>query len=304
MAWLNGVDPESPLGKYGRELAKQYDGILDLYVQGLNAAMENYAHAENTTGEGGVMNDLKGYSEQQVKNWNSSKRIVVYESDTQFVAFISKAKADATYNQKMYFGAITHDFAADIKASTGIDVENYNLSLSASEIRKIFKSHGSEKTEALRGQRAVTEADIIKIPSVVKGATKISLCGYYNGKPMIEFVKQDNNERYTVRAVVSDKRLDLFVQTSFIGVKKGSLATPTGEQAPINTPEANSGTTSFNTSISDFSENINTSNEKRLEQSRDADYLSALPDRAQNPPCISARNVIHWEHIKTQEENL
>ena len=31
------------------------------------------------------------------------------------------------------------------------------------------------------------------------------------------------NERYTVRAVVSNKRLDLFVQTSFIGVKKEAL---------------------------------------------------------------------------------
>ena len=40
------------------------------------------------------------------------------------------------------------------------------------------------------------------------------------------------------------------------------------------------------------------------QRERAAAEKSALPDRTQNPPCISARNVIHWEHIKTQEENL
>lgn len=40
--------------------------------------------------------------------------------------------------------------------------------------------------------------------------------------------------------------MDLFVQTTYVNIKKGKLATPTGEQAPINTPEANSSTVSNN----------------------------------------------------------
>ena len=43
-------------------------------------------------------------------------------------------------------------------------------------------------------------------------------------------------------AVISDKHLDLFVQTMYAGKKKGNLSTPTDEQASVNTPEANSGT--------------------------------------------------------------
>ena len=55
-----------------------------------------------------------------------------------------------------------------------------------------------------------------------------------------------------VVAVVSDKRLDLFVQTVYVNVKKGNLSTPIGDQAPINTPEASSGTVSnFNASQPD-----------------------------------------------------
>lgn len=48
----------------------------------------------------------------------------------------------------------------------------------------------------------------------------------------------------------------MFVQTVYTNVKKGNLATPTGEQAPINTPEANSSTVS-NNSIRKSSRNVN-----------------------------------------------
>ncbi len=53
--------------------------------------------------------------------------------------------------------------------------------------------------------------------------------------------------KMTVVAVVSDKHLDLFVQTAYVGIKKGNLATPIDEQASINTPEASHGTVSNKT---------------------------------------------------------
>ena len=131
-----------------------------------------------------------------------------------------------------------------IKLKTGIDVEGFNCSLSANEVRKIFKDHGDPNAEMLRGQRSVTEDDIVNIPIVIQSPSDISLSQkLYNGKPVINFVKNMDGKT-TVSAVVSDKHLDLFVQTAFVGIKKGNLATPTGEQAPINTPEASNGTVS------------------------------------------------------------
>ena len=41
MNWLKGVDPESALGKYGREIAEKYDEALDLYVKGVRSAIDN-----------------------------------------------------------------------------------------------------------------------------------------------------------------------------------------------------------------------------------------------------------------------
>ena len=146
----------------------------------------------------------------------------------------------------MYFGAIPSDLADEIFDRTGIRVEGYNCSISAYEVRKILKDHGDKSKEAFRGQRAITEDDFVNIPSVIQSPLDISKSSsMYNGKPAIIF-KGNSNGQMTVVAVVSDKRLDLFVQTAYVGIKNRNLATPIGEQAPINTPEANNGTVSKN----------------------------------------------------------
>ena len=65
------------------------------------------------------------------------------------------------------------------------------------------------------------------------------------GKPVINMSKNLNG-KLNIAAVVSDKHLDLFVQTAFVGNKKGNLVTPIAEQAAINTPKASSDTVSNN----------------------------------------------------------
>lgn len=199
---------------------------------------------------------LRGYTEQQKKNWESSKRIVIYDNQEQLSQFISDSIADKTMDKKMYFGAIPADLASRIKSDTGVNVENFNLSLGSYEVRKILKDHGNAAKEAARGQRAIVADDFGHITDIVLNPTEITLSNQdYMGKPAIIF-SGDHNGRMNVVAVVSDKRLDLFVQTVYTNVKKGNLATPTGEQAPINTPEANSSTVS-NDSIRKSSRNVN-----------------------------------------------
>ena len=110
-----------------------------------------------------------------------------------------------------------------INSNTDLDVENYNCSLSANEMRKIFKDHGIEEKEALRGQRAVTDDDIVRIPKVIQSPESITLSPKpYNGKPVIDFTKNIEG-KMTVSAVVSDKHLDLFIQTAYVGIKKETL---------------------------------------------------------------------------------
>ena len=209
-----------------------------------------------------ITNNLRGYSQHQIDNWKNSKSIVIYESETQFRSFVEDAISNRQFNKKIYLGAITKEFASLIKEKTNIDVENFNCSLSTSEIRKIFKDHGVEEKEILRGQRAVTVDDVLKVREVLQNPEEISLSPTkYNGKPAIHFVKNIDG-KYTVTAIVSDKHLDLFVQTLYIGIKKRNLSTPIAEQAAINTPKASSGTVS-NDSISNKDKNVNTLFSKR-----------------------------------------
>lgn len=181
---------------------------------------------------------FKKYSEKQIENWSESKRITICDTFEKIKKVVNDAISNKN-NKKAYFGAVTSNLAKRIENETGINVENYNCSLGSNEIRKIFKDHGDEKTESPRGQRAITVNDVFEIPNVIKNADTINRSATdYEGKPAIEFRKNIDGSLVTVIGVVSDKHLDLFVQTEYAGAKKGNLVTPTGVQAPVFTPEA------------------------------------------------------------------
>lgn len=228
-----------------------------MWDDALAEAVRNRANKNAAENGDGAKYSLRSYSEQQLRNWENSKRIAVYSSEAQLREFIKDARAGRIGGRKMYFGMVPQNLAQKIMSETGINVDGYNCSLSAYEIQKIFKDHGNAATERLRGQRAVTEDDVAAIPEILQDADTIVLSDKkYNGKPAIQFTKNGNG-RVNLVAVVSDKHLDLFVQTMYAGIKKGNLATPTGEQAPINTPEASRSTVS-NNNIRSSSENSNT----------------------------------------------
>lgn len=253
-----GVDPDSDIGRVMKRAIQDNETVAQAWAEAVVEAGENYQlqDGQKNNARAGERYSLRGYTEQQKKNWESSKRIVIYDNQEQLSQFISDSIADKTMDKKMYFGAIPADLASRIKSDTGVNVENFNLSLGSYEVRKILKDHGNAAKEAARGQRAIVADDFGHITDIVLNPTEITLSNQdYMGKPAIIF-SGDHNGRMNVVAVVSDKRLDLFVQTVYTNVKKGNLATPTGEQAPINTPEANSSTVS-NNSIRKSSRNVN-----------------------------------------------
>ena len=165
----------------------------------------------------------------------------------------------------------------EIESSTGLNIEGFNCSISAYEIRKIVKDHGNQEKEALRGQKEITETDFLRIPKAIASPRNIYRSSKdYEGKPVIVF-EQGTNEKIHVVGVVSDKHLDLFVQTAYMTIKKGDLSTPSAEQAANNTPEANRGTISIN-SIRKTNANVNVLNSgnisKNKEQAQYADNVN------------------------------
>ena len=188
---------------------------------------------------------LNVYSEQQKENWNRSKKIIVYENAEQLKNFVEKAKSDKNYVSKIYFGTVGGLLAEEIMNETGYDFQGKNVTLRADNVRKIFKDHGAESTEAPRGQRPITADDFGKIPEVIGNPDSISESDYF-GRPAAEFKKTIDNSRITVFAVDSGgSSLDLYVQTMYAGRKKGSIADTANASALTQTPVAPAGTASF-----------------------------------------------------------
>ena len=261
-----GLHPDSEIAQYAKKTIQQVDGLVQMWADMAVDAAENYQSKgeRNSDIPHGVKYDLREYTEQQKRNWSASKRIEIFDNQQQLLKFIRNSIDNKTMDKKMYFGAIPSDLAARIKADAGVDVENHNLSLGSYEVRKILKDHGNETAEALRGQRAIVADDFAHIVDIVLNPLAISLSeNTYMGKPAIVFTGEYNG-RMNVVAVVSDKRLDLFVQTVYVNVKKGNLSTPIGDQAPINTPEASSGTVS--------NSNVSQPDEKIKQKNSDRDY--------------------------------
>lgn len=139
------------------EDAKALEEFKNLWENALKAAVNNHAEISNAkentdTQNNGVKYSLKEYTEHQKENWKDSKQIIVYENENQLRNFIQKS-LDGEYlsvKKKMYFGAISTDLAERIFNETGVDAENYNITISSNEIRKILlNSHGDEKKKTL-----------------------------------------------------------------------------------------------------------------------------------------------------------
>ena len=239
--------------------------ILAMFNKALESSQNN-----NTAESSSAKYALKEYSQHQINNWKNSKRIVVYESQNQLQQFIDDAMAHKNLSQKMYFGIINDETANFIFQKTNIDVHNYNAVLRADSILKIFDSHGNEIKETQRGQRAISDKDILLLPELFGEIDYAEYQGKYQGmQGSNDFinVKSHLYPSITIGLVVQNKQLDIRVQTMY-ATKKGSNAaaanTVNNQSLPL-TPETDNGNASSNNTVpqSDTAVNNSDMQEKR-----------------------------------------
>lgn len=180
---------------------------------------------------------LQSYGKQELKNWEMSKKIIVYQNPSQFHAFLEDALQHRIPAPKMYFWKMNHIISDYIKNAFNIESHNYNRVLRADEVEKIIKNHGDEKIEDLRGQTRIQKEDFRYIPYILSTPDTIEMTGYFENKPVLRFTKGV----HSLSAVI---------------LKKRSLATAIDEQASIDTSETAGGTALFN-SINENSKNNN-----------------------------------------------
>ena len=85
---------------------------------------------------------------------------------TELVEFAINSKN--TVNKKVSINIVDELEATILKAKTGFDLLGFKRIIDKSSINHAIKEHGNAKTEASRGQIAITKKDFELIPQIVK----------------------------------------------------------------------------------------------------------------------------------------
>ena len=109
-----------------------------------------------------------------------------------FQTAISNSGGNAVYSD---FAVIDGKTAGIVKAETGIDISGWKHSIGEADIRHILKKHGNEKTENSRGQRAVTQQDIEKLPEILSDFDDMQYSG----------TNEFGNETFLVKKRIDDE---------------------------------------------------------------------------------------------------
>ena len=236
---------------------KRADHIRKQFLDMLDNASENLyggVEAENNT-----KYSLDSYNKKQIDSFKNSKKIELYHSKEQLQKFVNDARQHKNLNKKMYFGVISNEMAEYIKNETGVDVKGYNVALRADNILKIFNSHGNETFELSRGQRAITDEDILKLPQLLNNIDYAEYAGKYNGMQNSnnDFInlKSSKDDTITIGAFKQKKYLDLRIHTMY-AKNKGNSDDTANAKALASTSETSVGNVSFNSSISKYSDNV------------------------------------------------
>lgn len=236
--------------KRADHIRKQFLNMLDNASENLYGGVE----AENNT-----KYSLDSYNKKQIDSFKNSNKIELYHSKEQLQKFVNGARQHKNLNKKMYFGVISNEMAEYIKNETGVDVKGYNVALRADNILKIFNSHGNETFELSRGQRAITDEDILKLPQLLNNIDYAEYAGKYNGMQNSnnDFInlKSSKDDTITIGAFKQKKYLDLRIHTMY-AKNKGNNDDTANAKALASTSETSVGNVSFNSSISKYSDNV------------------------------------------------
>lgn len=256
--------------KRANHIRKQFLDMLDNASENLYGGVE----AENNT-----KYSLDSYNKKQIDSFKNSNKIELYHSKEQLQKFVNDARQHKNLNKKMYFGVISNEMAEYIKNETGVDVKGYNVALRADNILKIFNSHGNETFELSRGQRAITDEDILKLPQLLNNIDYAEYAGKYNGMQNSnnDFInlKSSKDDTITIGAFKQKKYLDLRIHTMY-AKNKGNNDDTANAKALASTSETSVGNVSFNSSISKYSDNV-----KKFSLDVDSDGNELSPAQAE-----------------------
>lgn len=252
----------------GTLFGKLYNKMQDMLntLKSLFTGVENAHNVMRRVESGEVWQRSRGtlYSGDSAPKFNVSSNKISQ--------FVNVALKNADKNLRLLLGKVSNGEAKAIKDSTGYDVSGFTHVWLSEDVRHIQNRHGV-KTEKVKGQIGLSEADMIEALEAIKSPNRIEKGSpTSNGEPSIRFIKQTGTGEYTVVEVVRQKNKRLAVKTMWKtaseNTKEAATATLRADNSPQYTSKTDSGETasvrkninqssSFNQNISQQSPEVN-----------------------------------------------
>jgi hypothetical protein len=118
---------------------------------------------------------------------------------------------DRAVNAKIKTYSVSDAQAERIKRDAGVDVAGYHHVMQGGNVRHAIDRHGDAPAEALRGQLAVTKADIARVPEITRTADKVIKGEPVNGLERIRYVKREGDTSVVVEEARTGKKELAFV---------------------------------------------------------------------------------------------
>lgn len=200
-----------------------------------SANAENVGASENRN-QFNLNEGLNAYTEQDVKSITQDSKNKIATSYSDVINFISDSLNDKT-NGRLFLGKIKSSEAVKIKEKTDVSAFGKSLVLTSDEIKHIFKQHGNQMAENLRGQEAITLNNFSSILETIISPSDVIPETDNNGAISLVFSKVINGKTTAV-TIVSEKKRALTLKSARINRKGQYISPPSDVQAPNPTPES------------------------------------------------------------------
>ena len=142
------------------------------------------------------------------------------------VADAASAYATAALDRRasaefMTLGLATSGQVAALQSLKSVDVAGFDFAIDASAVLHVNRNHGSDASEAKRGQRAVEASDYARLPQMISTPDLVEDAGLSDiARPLVRYTKAFGKETWVAAFEVRNKRKTLALQTLSIRVKK------------------------------------------------------------------------------------
>lgn len=222
---------------------------------GAGAGMQAISEYRDGKKAGAFEKSIGSFSDEEISSIKKNNKNSVAKSVDDVVSFVKNSVTNA-FSGRLFVGKIDANVAQRVKSDTGISVDGKSVVLSSDDIRHIFKQHGDAKSEATRGQEAITIDNFSDVMEAIFSPDSVTSSTDKSGVVSLVFTREAENKTTAV-TISSDKKKALTLKSAWITKKGQHISQKSDVQAPNQTSNNELSMNAVTSSISQTRQNVN-----------------------------------------------